>query len=158
MPETLHNTPFCLIPKELFKKEQIHEYWNVLFPEPLPENFGIDELENSFLIYPKPKDEEAVHEINFIYKNLREKFPNQENIIFINLLDEKIYLLVIKEHTMAFAGYFNYTVKEDVLYHLTHISQQYFEDILHVDFRYQQLSSGVLRLLNNYYEMKSLYE
>ena len=48
MPETLHNTPFCLIPKELFKKEQIHEYWNVLFPEPHPENFGVDELENFF--------------------------------------------------------------------------------------------------------------
>jgi hypothetical protein len=63
---------------------------------------------------------------------------------------------VIKDHTLAFAGYFNYTVKEDVLYHLTNISQQYFENILHLDFVYQQLSPSVLRLLNNYYEMKPL--
>jgi hypothetical protein len=156
MPETLHNTPFCLIPKELFKKEQIHEYWDLLYPAPQPENFSIDELENFFFIYFKSKDEETVHETYLIYNNLREKLPNQENIIFVNLLDEKIYLLVIKDHTLAFAGYFNYTVKEDVLYHLTNISQQYFENILQVDFRYQQLSSSVLRLLNNYYEMKSL--
>ena len=156
MPETLHNTPFCLIPKELFKKEQIHEYWNVIYPEPNTENFGVDELENFFLIYPKSKEEESVHEISLIYGELRAKLPNQENIFFINLLDEKIYLLVIKDHTLAFAGYFNYTVKEDVLYHLTNILQHYFENILQVDFRYQQLSSSVIRLLNNYYEMKPL--
>ena len=156
MRTLLHNTPFCLIPKELFKKEQIHEYWNVMYPPPQPENFGVDELENFFLIYPKANDEETVHETYLIYKNLREELPNQGNIIFLNLLDEKIYLLVIKDHTFAFAGYFNYTVKEDVLFHLANISQQYFENILQVDFVYQQLSSNVLRLLRNYFELKPL--
>ena len=156
MPTTIHNTPFCLIPKELFKKEQLSAYWNVLYPPPHPENFGVDELENCFLIYPKTKEDETVHEINLIYKELREKFPNQENIIFSNLFDEKIYLLVIKDDTLVFAGYFNHTVKEDVLYHIANLSQQYFENILPVSFVYQQLSPSVLRLLNNYYEMKPL--
>jgi len=156
MPTTIHNAPFCLIPKELFKEEQMSEYWNLLYPPPSPENYGIDELENSFLIYPKSNDEDTVHEIGLIYKILREKFSDQANIIFINLWEEKIYLLVIKEHALAFAGYINYTVKEDVLYHLANISQQYFEDILLVNFMYQQLSPSVLRLLNNYYEMKPL--
>ena len=156
MPETLHNTPFCLIPKELFKKEQISEYWNLLYPEPHPQNFAVDELENCFLIYPKTKDEEVVHEINLSYKKLREKYPNQANIILSNLLDEKIYLLVIKDYTLVFTGYFKHTVKEDVLYHLAHTSQQYFENSLPVDFVYQQLSPSILRLLNNYYEMKPL--
>jgi len=156
MPTTLYNTPFCLIPNELFVQEQILEYWKVMYPPPHPKNFGIDKLENFFIIYPNSKDEETVHEVTHIYNNLCDKFPNKVNIIYINLRDEKIFLLVIKDQTLAFTGYFNYSVKEDVLYHLTNIFQKYFENSLLVDFVYQQLSSSVLRLLNNYYKMKPL--
>jgi len=153
MPAIIRNTPFCLVPKVLFQEELLHEYWDLLHAPPRSESLGKDDLENLFLLYPKPKNEDTVHEITLMAENLRENFSHQANIIFLNVYEEGFYLLVVKDQTLAFAEYFHYTVKEDILYHLANTAQQYFETISHVTFVYQKLPPSVLRLLNHYYEM-----
>ncbi|MDR2972295.1 MAG: DUF3822 family protein [Bacteroidales bacterium] len=153
MPTIVRNTPFCLIPKELFIKEQVQEYWKILYTLPNPKNFGIDDFQSFFLIYPKIADEDSVHEIIFMYNNLQEKFPNHANSIFLNEFEHEYYLLVILNHEIAFAGYFQYAEQEDVLYHMASVSQHYFDDNYSVVYAYQQLSPKILRLLNNYFEM-----
>ncbi|MCL2289716.1 MAG: DUF3822 family protein [Bacteroidetes bacterium] len=151
------NTPSCLIPKELFKEEKIHEYWNALYATPLHhESIGKDELENFFLLYPSPKDIDSTHEISFMYKSLREKFPDHFHAICINVHDTGLNLLALKDQHIIYTGYFHYSVKEDILYHLTNIFQQFFDNNIQVTFFYQQLSPPILRLLNNYYEMTKL--
>jgi hypothetical protein len=156
MPKIVQNTPSLLIPKELFKEEKIREYWSALHPVSQYENIGKDDLENFFLIYPKANDKDSIHEISVLYKEFREKFPNNEHSICFNVYEEGFNLLVIKAQKMAYTGYFRFSVKEDVLYHLANISQHFFEDIYQIVFAYQQLPAEILRLLNNYYEMKKI--
>jgi len=154
MPAIIHNTPACLIPKELFKEEKIQEYWNVLYPH--QENLAKDDLDTYFLLYPKPKETDSIHDISCMYKILQEKYPHQACAICINVYDEVFNLIALKDSEIAYAGHFSFSVKEDILYHLTNISQQFYENISQITFSYQQLSSPVLRLLNKYYEMKKL--
>jgi hypothetical protein len=156
MPAIICNTPVCLIPKELFKEEKIQEYWNILYPHPYHENLAKDDLERYFLLYPKPKEASAIHDISSMYKKIQEKYSHQADAICINVYDEVFNLIALKENAIVYAGHFCFSVKEDVLYHLTNISQQFFENIPQVTFFYQQLSSTILRLLTKYYEMKKL--
>jgi len=157
MSTVICNAPSCLIPKELFQEEKIQEYWNVLYATQLHhESIGKDELENFFLLYPNPKNVDAIHEISFMFKELREKFPNQPHAVCINVHDTGFNLLALKEQHIAYTGYFHYAVKEDILYHITNIFQHFFDDNTQVAFFYQQLSPAILRLLSNYYEMKKL--
>jgi len=134
MPTLIQNTPVLLIPKELFRKEKIQEYWSVLHPSSQFINIGKDDLENFFLLYPKPNDEDSVHEISALYKDFLEKFPTQEHAICINVYDDGFNLLVIKTRDIAYAGYFRLSANDDVLYHLANTSQLFFEDIFQVIF------------------------
>jgi len=152
----VRNTPSLLIPKELFQNEKIKEYWNVLYPCYPSENFGIDDLENFFLLYSKPNEEDSIHEISVLYKEFPGKFPNHEHAVCINVYEDGVSFLVIKDKSIAYTGYFKFSVNEEVLYHLTNIYQHYFENIYQVVFAYQQLSPAILRLLCNYYEMKKI--
>ena len=157
MPVIICNAPSCLIPKELFKEEKIQEYWSVLYNIPLRrEDIGKDELENFFLLYPNPKDVDAIHEITFMYNALREKFPEQIHAICINVHENGFNLLALKEQHIVYIGYFQYTANEDVLYHITNIFQHFFENIPQITLFYQKLPFAVLRLLNNYYDLKEL--
>jgi len=156
MPTLIQNTPALLIPKELFNEEKIREYWNVLHPVSHLENLGKDDLENFFLLYPKPNDEDSIHEISILNKEFREKFPNNEHAVCMNVYEDGFNLLVIKNREIVYTGYFRLSVKEDVLYHLANASQHFFEDISAVVFAYQQLPAAVLRLLDNYFDMKKI--
>ncbi len=157
MPTVISNTPTCLIPKELFKEEKIREYWSILYAlPPSHESIGKDELEDFFLLYSKPKFTDTIHEITLMYKDLQEKFPNEMQTICINVYDNGFNLLALKDRKIVYAGYYHYAVKEDVLYHLTNVSQQFFENISPVTFFYQQLPPEILRLLNNYFKMRKL--
>jgi hypothetical protein len=156
MPTIIRDTPACLIPKELFKEEKIQEYWSVLYASPQTENIGKDDLGSYFLIYPKPKEEEVTHEIRYMYYQWQEKFPHHPYSIFINIYDDRFNILALKDEDIVYSGNFSYSVKEDILYHVTNISQQFFEDIYQVTIFYQQLSPDILRLLNQYYEIKRL--
>ena len=153
MVNIVQNTPSLLIPKEIFKEEQIHKYWNVLHPDAPHENIGKDELESYFLLYPKPKEVDSIHEISVLYKEFLEKFPNQENAICINLYDKSFNMLVLKNRSIIYSGYFLYSVNEDILYHITNIYRHFFDDGTQIVLGYQQLLPDALRLLNNYYEM-----
>jgi len=156
MPTVIRNAPACLIPKELFKEEKIRDYWNVLHPISDHESIEKDDLENSFLLYSKPKDADTVHEITLIYKDLQEKFPDQIHAICIHVQDDGFCLVALKDRKIAYTGHFRYAVKEDVLYHITNVFQRFFENTAQINFFYQQLPPDILRLLNNYYEMKKL--
>ena len=156
MLTVIHNTPVCLIPKELCKEEKIQEYWNMLYVTPQYESIGKDELENCFLIYPKPKDTDSIHEITFMYNDLQEKFPQQRDAICINVYEDGLNLLALKDGQIAYTGYFRISVKEDILYHLINISQHFFENMTPIAFFYQQLSPTLLRFLSQYFEMKKL--
>jgi len=156
MPTIVKNTPTLLIPKELYKEEKIQEYWNVLHPTSQHENIGIDFTENFYLLYPKPKYEDTIHEISAMYQDFTEKFSDKENAVCVNVYENDFSLLVIKNKTIEYTGYFQYTVNEDVLYHFTNVFQHFFENNPHVVFAYQQILPEILRLLNNYYEMKQI--
>jgi hypothetical protein len=155
MPTVIRNTPACLIPKELYKEEKIQEYWNVLFVTPHHETVVKDDLGEFFLLYQN-KELDTVHEISLMYQYLQEKFPEHNHAICINVYDEGFNLLVVKNCKIAYTSYFHFSVNEDILYHLANVSQQFFENISQITFFYQQLTPPVLRLLNNYYEMKKL--
>jgi hypothetical protein len=155
-PEIIRNTPPCLIPKELFKEEKMNKYWDILVDKPNHNYFGKDDLENYFLIYAKPENVDSIHEITVTYNQLQQLFPERNNAICINVYDEGLTILVLKERLISYAGYITYATKEDVLYHLTHLAQQFFEDSASITFFYQQLPAPVLRLLNQYYEMNKL--
>jgi hypothetical protein len=154
MPTVVRNTPACLIPKELCKEEKIQEYWNVLAVTLLHEPVVKDDLGDFFLLY-QSKESDTVHEISLMYQYLQEKFPEHNHAGCINVYDEGFNLLAVKDGKIIYAGYFHFSVNEDILYHLANISQQFFENI-QVTFFYQQLTPPVLRLLNNYYDMKKL--
>jgi len=156
MPTIIRNTPVCLIPKELFKEEKIQEYWNVLHTLPHHENIAKDDLYQYFLLYPIPKDLDAVHDITCMYKKIQEKYSHQTDSICINVYDEVFNIIALKENAIVYVGHFCFSVKEDVLYHLTNILQQFYENINGVTLFYQQLNPDILRLLNQYYEVKKL--
>jgi hypothetical protein len=156
MNTTVSYTPFSLIPKQLFKEEKIIEYFNFLVHKPANENVGKEELENYYLIYPKQKEEDSIHVISLMFNNILEKNPEPSHLICINAHEDFLHLLCIKEHKIEFAGFFHFSVKEDVVYHVANVYQQYYENIFPVDFYYLQLTPDVLRLLDNYFEMKKL--
>ena len=156
MLATVHNMPSLLIPKELFREEKIGEYWGILQPVSQIENIGKDELGDFFLLYPKPNKEDSNHEIFVLFNQFLRKFPKNEHAICINVHEDGFSLLVIKERNVLYTGYFRYIVKEDVLYHLANISQHFFEDINQIVFAYQQIPTAIIRLLENYYEMKKI--
>ena len=158
MPTVICNTSPCLIPKELFKEEKIQAYWHCLNAPTNDERIGKDELQNFFLLYAKSKNEDTIHEITSMYQNMQEHFQNQKHAICVSENDKGINLFALKDGNMVYAGCFQCTAKEDVLYHLTNMSQQYFEDISSIAFFYQQLSSDTLRFLNQYYEMQKLID
>jgi len=156
MPEIIHNTPSILIPKELFREEKILDYWSVFYPADQNKTIGKDELKDFFLIYPKTNNEDSIHEISVLYSDFLEKYPNCEDAVCVNVYDNSFCILVVKNREVEYSGFFQFTVKEDVLYHLTHVSQKYFENISTVFFGYQQLSQDILRLLDSFYEMKKI--
>jgi len=155
-PTLIQNIPSLLIPKELYKEEKIQEYWNVLHPDSQSEYLGKDDLGSFFLLYPKIDKEDSIHEISVLYKEFMNKFPNNEHAVCVNVYENGVNLLVIKNREIAYAGYFRISLKEDVLYHLANVTQQFFDDVPAIIFAYQQLPATVLRLLGNYYEMKKI--
>lgn len=156
MPTIITNTPFCLIPKELLIEEKIQEYWHTLYPTPENINIGKDEMENFFLLYPKPNDMEAIHEISFLYNSLQEKKSNNECMIGMSLYENRFFVLALKNLNIAYSGYFYYTEKEDILYHLTNISHHFFDRAAPVIFYYQHLPVACLRFLNQYFEINKI--
>ena len=156
MTTVIRNTPAELIPQELFIEEKIQEYWNVICSDSHHEHIGIDHLENSFLLYPKPQNVDTIHGISLMYKNIRDKFPNQSDAICIDVYDNDFNLLVLKNMNIVFTGYFHFTAKEDIVYHLANVSQHFFDDISKIMFCYEQISPKILRFLKTYFEMKPL--
>ena len=156
MTTQICNSPSCLIPKEFFDEEKIQEYWKVLYPKQSHESIGIDDLERFFLLYTKPQNVESVHDIHLMYNSLTDKCSDLEDAICINVYEEGFNVLVLKNRNIEFVGYFHFSVKEDILYHLVNISQHFFEDFYQVDLFYKQLSPSLMHLLNNYFIMKQL--
>jgi hypothetical protein len=157
MPAVICNAPSCLIPKELFQEEKIQAYWNALYSIPLPkENIGKDDLENFFLLYPNANQVYEIHEISLMYNTLKEKFPEQIHAICMNVRENECNLLALQNSQIVFTGYFQFTANEDVLYHLANMVHQFYENSTPITFLYQQLSPSLLRLLNNYYDLKEL--
>jgi hypothetical protein len=153
MSAIIRNTPSCLIPKDLFQEEKINEYWSVLNESSNLDSFGKDDLEQFFLVYPKSKQIDSIHEISLMYSSFREKFPNEMHAVCINVNEDGFNLLALREQRIAYTGYFQYAAPEDILYHISNLAQQIFSDISLVGFYYQQISPHILRLLNNYYNM-----
>lgn len=156
MVTIIRDTPSWFIPKELFREEKIQEYWSVLHTTSQVEEIGKDEVENFILLYPKPKDVHTVHEISLMYKDLREKFPENHHAVYVNVYDECFNLLLLKDADIAYSGYFRFSVKEDVLYHIANVAQKVFEDISQVTFAYKQAPPAIIYLLNDYYDMKKI--
>jgi len=156
MPEIICNTPAVLIPQELFNEKLIQEYWNVLYPDKHREKIETENLGDFFLLYPKNKESDSVHEISLMYKNIREKYPNQTNAICLEVYENHISLLVLKECHIVYTGYLHFSVKEDIVYHLANVAQHFFEDISPGIFYYRQLAPKLLRLLKDYFEMNQL--
>lgn len=154
MIAVIKNTPSCLIPKELFKEELIKNYGSILHKSSHYEYFGKDDWGNFYLIYPKPNEEDSLHEMSMMYGQFREKYPNIEHAVGMDIDDNAIRILVFKNQEIAYSGSFSYDLNEDVLYHITNITQQFFDTNTPVDFYYQQISPQILRLLSNYYELK----
>ena len=154
MPTVIRNTPACLIPKELCNEEKIQEYWNVLSVHPQQESIATDDLGDFFLLYPH-KEPDTIHEISFMYQNFQKQFPEQNHAICLNVYETDFHILAIKDTKIVYAGCFQFSTNEDVVYHLANISQQFFENIS-VTFLYQQLPAPILRLLNNYFELKKM--
>jgi hypothetical protein len=153
MHTVIQNTPTGLIPKELFKEEKTQEYWNVLCPNLPHEKIGVDELEEFYLLYPKQhNDVDTIHQINLIYQNIKEK----SDAIALDLYKNSFNLLVLKNMNIAFTGYFNFAVNEDIVYHIAHVALQYFEDISQINVYYKQLSPTILNFLKRYFEMVQL--
>jgi len=155
-PVIICDTPSIIIPKELFREEKIHEYWNSLCSSSKQEEFGKDELENYIILYPRQKKEDSIHETTNLFHIIREKFPEQTEAVCINVYEDTFCLLVIKNREITYSGYFQYTVKEDVLYHVANISQHFFENNHRINYYYQHLSPAILRLLNTCFEIKKL--
>jgi hypothetical protein len=156
MTNVIRNTPPCLIPKELCKENQIKNYWSVLNNDTHSEYFGTDDWDSFFLIYPKPSEEETSHELSLMLGQFREKYPNLTHAMGLNVNDEGVNILTFKNKEIVYASFFPYNAKEDILYHITNITQQFFDDFFPVDLYYQQIPPQILRLLKDYYELKPL--
>ncbi|MCL1851263.1 MAG: DUF3822 family protein [Bacteroidetes bacterium] len=156
MPTIIRQTPSGLIPKELFTEKKIQEYWNVLCPNLFYESIRVDDLGEFYLLYPTPIDADTIHEITLMYKNIREKFPCQTATVCIDVYENNFNLLVLKDMNITFAGYFNFSVSEDIVYHLTNVAQLFFDDISQINFYYTQLSRNILSFLKKYFKMNQL--
>ena len=156
MNTTVYNTPFCLIPKELFNEEKKRDYLGLFLQKPVPELMGKEEMDSYFLIYPTPTEEESIHNISLMYKNIKEITPELSDVICVNVYEDKLFLLVLKAGKIEYAGFQHFTVKEDVVYHIANVTQQFFENNSQPDYYYLQLIPEQLRLLCNYFEMKKL--
>jgi hypothetical protein len=156
MHAVIRNTPAGLIPQELFKSENTQEYWNILYPNLQQESIAAETLGAFFLLHPKTSEEGTIHEISLMYQNIKEKFSNQADAICLNVDNNTLSLLVLKENEIAFTGYFNYAVDEDIVYHLANITRQFFEDVSQITVFYKQLTQKKLHFLNHYFKMKRL--
>jgi len=156
MPAVVHNTPACLIPKELFKEEKAQVYWYVLYPNFHCDSIAKDDLDNFYLLYPSSKNADSIHETTSMYNSLRKNFPQQSDAICINIYDGWLSLLALKDNQIAYAGYFCFSVREDILYHIANISQQFFEDLSQILIYYSQISTQNLLFLKEYFELKQL--
>jgi len=156
MPAVIHNTPSGLIPKELFEEEKIQEYGRILFGNTQDEQIGKDDLNTFFLLYPIHKEKDTIHEITVMYHNLQKKFPNQAQAICINVYENGFNLLVLKDQNIAYSGYYQITVKEDIVYHLANITQRFFANVSQTAFFYQHISPTVLQFLDKYFEINKL--
>ncbi|MCL2167524.1 MAG: DUF3822 family protein [Lentimicrobiaceae bacterium] len=156
MPTIITDTPAYLVPKELCNEEKIQEYWNIMHDNLQQEKICKDELDNFFLIYPKQKEEDTIHEITVMHNYLKENYLAITDAICINVYNTNCYLWALKDRDIAYTGSFQYSEKEDILYHLANISHHFFENISPISFFYQQLSSDLLRFLSKYYEIKKL--
>jgi len=156
MPALIQNTPSFLIPKELFKEEKMKEYGYIMFPKNQWEFFGKDDLNTFFLLYPKPKEEDTIHEITVLYNNFQEQYAAQTQAICFNVYEDGLNLLVLKDKNIVYTGFFNIQAKEDAVYHLANVTQQFFDDISQITFYYQNISDKVFQFLDKYFEMKKL--
>lgn len=154
MPTVIRNTPACLIPKELCNERKIQEYWNIWSVNPQQECIAKDDLGDFFLLYPNATSE-GIHEISFMYQNFQEQLPEHNHAVCLNVYETGFHILAVRDTKIVYAGYFQFSINEDIVYHLANIVQQFFENIS-VTFFYQQLPAPVLRLLNNYYEFKKM--
>ncbi|MCL2313421.1 MAG: DUF3822 family protein [Firmicutes bacterium] len=147
----------CVIPKELFQKEKVVDYWSALFDAPiLRENLGIDDLDNCVLLYPNSHGTVFRHIVSFMYHEMKEKFPNYPHAICMNLHENALNFLAVNDHHIVYAGHFECSTNEDILYHLSNISQHFFQNISKINYFYKQLPHPVLRLLRSYYDMNEL--
>jgi hypothetical protein len=156
MLTVIQNTPSALIPKELFIDEKIQEYGRIMFGNLHETKIGKDDLDTCFLIYPKHIDENTIHEISDMYNAIRENFPNHHQVIGVNIYDDGFNILALKDLKIVFTGYFHFTVFEDIVYHISNIAQQFFEDIFEITFFYQYIPHKILQFLKKYLEMKKL--
>jgi len=156
MPTVISNTPVGLVPQELFKEEKTREYWNVLSQNQYQEHIGVDHLEYSFLLYPKPQDVETIHEITLMYNNLKNRSPKSIDAICLDVYENDFNLLVLKDMNLMLAGYFHFNTKEDIVYHLANVSQHFFEDLSQITYYYKQLSPKILHFLEDFFEMQQL--
>jgi hypothetical protein len=156
MPAVIQNTPSGLIPKELFIDEKIQEYGNVLFGITQEGKIGKDDLKTCFLIYPKHNEENTIHEMSVMYHNIRDNYFKKNQVIGVNIYDEGFNVLVLRDMKIALTGYFHLTAFEDIVYHISNISQQFFEDIFEIEFFYQYIPPKILQFLSKYFEMKKL--
>ena len=154
MATVISSSPFCLIPKELYDEKNIHDYWNALYPDNVNENIGTDDIESSYLLYPKPNNVDARYELSVSYNRIKRKLQNHANIVYICTFENELKLLVIKDNNLVYIGCLHFDTKEDVLYHLANVSQHYYENNLQVIFLYQQLTASILRLLKKYFDIK----
>jgi len=156
MTAEIVNTPSCLIPKEMYIEEMGLDYLNLLIPENQYESLGKDQLENYFLLYPKRNDGDSIHEITVMYNNIKDKFPDHSHAACIHEYKDKCNLLVLNHETIFYSGQLQFSVKEDILYHLAHILLHHFENVSQITVYYKHLSPAVLHLLSDYFEMKQL--
>jgi hypothetical protein len=157
MPVIIRNTPAGLIPKELFSKEKTQEFWNILFPNHYQEIIGVDKLEEFFLLYPKSKDVETQHHISILYQNINEKFPHQKQAMGFDGSENSFNVLLLKDMNIVFAGFFTFSVYEDIVYYLANVSQHFFDNISQITIYYQQINSKIWSLLNQYFELKQIF-
>jgi hypothetical protein len=156
MNTTVYNTPFCLIPKELFNEEKKWDYFEMFFQKSAPEFMGKDEMDSYYLFFPKQTEEESIHIVSFMYKSVKEKTPELSDVICAYVWEDKLFLIALKECKIEYAGFHYFTVKEDVVYHIANVTQQFFDTNFKPEYYYLQLIPEQLRLLCTFFEMKKL--
>ncbi|MDR0206541.1 MAG: DUF3822 family protein [Bacteroidales bacterium] len=156
MNTTVYTTPFCLIPKIFFNEEKKRDYLDIFFEKPISQFMGKEEMDSYFLIYSTQTAEESTHIISLMYKNIKEITQELSDVICVNVYEDELFLLVLKKGKVEYAGFNYITVKEDVVYHIANVAQQFFENNSQPEYYYLQLIPEQLRLLCNYFTMKKL--